>query len=117
MIDIAKEITNALTDYTKEVTESIEEEKKKLAQEAVAKLKRISPEETGEYAKGWTYKKTKNGYVIYNRNKPQITHLLEKGHAKRGGGRVSGIPHISLAERDVIREFQERVEKIIKNGG
>lgn len=65
-------------------------------------LKANSPKRTGDYAKGWSYKVDEDvpgsctGHV-YNRTDYQLTHLLEKGHAKRNGGRVAGIPHIEPA--------------------
>ncbi|SET02249.1 hypothetical protein SAMN05421676_102360 [Salinibacillus kushneri] len=113
MIDIEKEITQALTEYTSEVEEGLAEAQYEVAKDTVKELKRTSPVNTGAYKKGWNRKKTKTGQAVYNRKKPQLTHLLEKGHAKRGGGRVSGQKHIEPAEEKAIKEYEEKAEKVI----
>lgn len=74
------------------------------------------------YHQGWTHEdwtnsSTYKGATVYNKNKPQITHLLEFGHVKRGGeGRVDGIPHISKAqdhaEELLIKEVTKGIEQI-----
>jgi hypothetical protein len=113
-VDISKEIAKALSEYTQEVTEGLEEAKKEVAKETVKGLKSTSPKLTGDYAKGWARKKVGNAEVVYNKTDYQLTHLLEKGHAKRGGGRVSAIPHIGPAEEKAINEYIDRVEKVIR---
>lgn len=115
--DIGEEITNIIQEYTKDVSRAIEEENEKIADEAVKELRNTKLKRTGQYAKGWTKKKQGNGYVIYNKKKPQLTHLLEHGHAKRGGGRVSGKPHIRPVEERAIEDLEKNVIRIIKNGG
>lgn len=61
---------------------------------AVDLLAERSRKRTGVYAKSWGADAVVTQYgltvVVHNRKKWQLTHLLEKGHAKRGGGRVSG---------------------------
>ena len=79
------------------VNESLEE----TAAEAVRELKKGGPynERTKKYTKDWTYKETGGrtsaitgirSYTIYNKNHYQLTHLLEKGHQLRRGGRIIG---------------------------
>lgn len=48
--------------------------------------------------------------TVYSKNRYQLAHLLEHGHAKRGGGRVSGKPHIAPAEENGV----EMLENLIK---
>lgn len=115
--DVGTEIANIIQEYTEDVSKAIEEENKNISDEAVKELRNTSPKKTGEYAKGWSKKKQGNGYVIYNKKKPSLTHLLEHGHAKRGGGRVSGKPHIRPVEEKAIKKLEDSVIKIIKNGG
>ena len=85
-------------------------------------LKRTSPRDTGDYAKGWAKKKQKLiggvSYLVYNKDKPQITHLLEYGHLKRDGvNRVDGIPHIGPARDRIEKELEEEIADIIRRGG
>ena len=48
--------------------------------------------------------------VIHSPKHYSRVHLLEKGHAKRNGGRVEGIPHVAPAEQ----HGEEILEQLIK---
>jgi hypothetical protein len=114
-INIVNEIARALREYTDDVTQNLDNAKDKISKEAVSELKITSPKRTGEYAKNWSRKKTKYGYIVYNRDPSyRLTHLLEYGHAKRDGGRVQAHPHIAPVEQKVIDKFTSAAEKAVK---
>ena len=115
MQDIASEITKALTEYTSEVEEKLDEIKSDVADETVNMLKVNSPTgRRGKYAKGWRKKKDGTSYVIHNATDAGLTHLTEKGHAKRNGGRTKAQPHISTAEEMAIKKFENKIERVIR---
>lgn len=112
--NLANEITQILQEYTTEVEEGLEKAKEKVAKDGAKTLKSSSPKRYGKYAKGWRAKKDGKAWVIHNATRHQLTHLLEKGHAKRGGGRVPGRAHIAPVEERAIKDFEEEVEKVIR---
>ena len=74
------------------------------------------------YAKGWRLKKAYDGpydirYIIHNKARPGLVHLLENGHAKVNGGRVEGRPHVGPAERNARRELEQSIPEAIENAG
>ena len=92
------------------------------AKKTVKELKATSPRRSGKYAKGWTYKKEKSGScIVYNRSRPQLTHLLEKGHPVKGRGKtVTGqaraFPHIADAEETAEKTFTTYLKDKIEKG-
>ena len=120
--DLADEITLAVREYAEDVSAAIAKEVDERSKELVENIRNDSPEKTEEYKKGWARKKLSYGegetaYVVYNKNKPWLAHLLENGHAKRGGGRVAGRPHIRPNMEQAEKQLLENIEKIIRNGG
>lgn len=117
---LAGEVMKLMEEYAADISADMKTEAKTVAKEAVKELKQTSPEgrgsKKGHYKDGWTSKveseRAENiGIRIYNRKKPGLTHLLEKGHAKRGGGRVEGIPHISTAEENAAVNYEKRLKE------
>lgn len=114
-------VMEALSDYRDEVNEGVRKAIQKQANEDVLELKATSPKKTGKYASGWAKKVVENNasvydVVVYNKEKPGLTHLLENGHAKVNGGFVPGIVHIKPVEEESNDKLLEKVEEIIKNG-
>lgn len=118
MTDFQKEIKAALEEYADVANDVLQEAIEKSAKEAVKELKKTSPKRKGTYAKSWKQKvvsqtlSTVQRVIYASGHQYSITHLLEKGHAKRGGGRVKGYPHIAAAEKNAA----ERVLKELRSG-
>ncbi len=113
---LSSEIMSALDEYKKVTDEVVKTAVNSVAKETKARAQAGSPVKSGGYQKGWAVKKTseKTGQVtitVYNRTKPGLTHLLEKGHAKRGGGRVAGKPHIAPAEEYAVSELEAAIKR------
>ena len=84
-------------------------------------IKATAPSETGAYAQSWPTKNTRETsrsleVTVYSRNRYQLAHLLEFGHAKRGGGRVPGKSHIAPAEQAGIDQLEKDIERSLRHG-
>lgn len=120
--DLADAIMDAMHEYTSEVEEAIPDLVDDTADAMVAQIRSTSPNRTGKYAKGWIARKltesirSKEGYskLVCNPKRYYLSHLLEHGHAKRNGGRVSGKPHIRPACDKLLPEFVKKVEEVVK---
>lgn len=119
MADLTEQISNLLENYTDEINEQVGILADEIADELKKDVVQNSPVRSGAYKKSWAIKKEKKlGQVtvtLYNRKHYRLTHLLEKGHALRGGGRTRAIPHILPAEQRAVESFEKGVEEIIEN--
>lgn len=119
---LAGEIAEALSAYSQDVVEKVNVSSEKVGKAAVQKLKQTSPKDSGDYAKSWRMKTERlfgqpDTRIIHVAAPDyRLAHLLEYGHAKAGGGRVSAKPHIRPAEREVIEQFAKEVEEAIRDG-
>lgn len=124
--NLAAEIVQAVKEYTEDVAEAIEKELNETSKNVLQDVIDHSPEKSGEYKKGWrrTKSETDSGevrYIIHQKKKPQLVHLLEFGHAKADGGRVEAKPtnggHIRPAYERHVPAMYERIKRIIERGG
>lgn len=107
--NLASELMKALEEFSDFTEEAVDKGVSETADEAVKELRNAHPSGSGQYGswdkkynKGWTVKKTKRDKTatIHNATDYQLTHLLEKGHAKKNGGRTRAFPHIApVAEK------------------
>ncbi len=111
---LASSMAKIAKSYASEESRDAEDDVKRTAKKTVQRMKKTSPKKKGGYAKGWRAKVEESvgagtTAVIYNAKKPGLTHLLEKGHEKRGGGFVQGTPHIEPAFRQAAEELERSI--------
>ena len=115
---LADDIMAGLQEYVSLANDSMKEAVKKTATSVKKEISANAPKDTGKYAKSWATKKTgENSHslemTVHSKNRYQLAHLLEKGHAKRGGGRVSGKPHIAPAEENGVQVLEHLIEEAL----
>lgn len=113
-------ILKELKSYNDATEDEFEDIAREVAKEGTKKLKATSTKgagsRKGHYADGWAVKYERRGngkfeFIIHNRKKPGLTHLLEKGHQLRQGGRARAIPHIKPVEEWCNEEFERRAKE------
>lgn len=103
--DLADLVMDGLCEYSELADTAMKKAVRKTAASVRKEISENAPKRTGDYVKSWATKKvTENSHkleiTVHSKNRYQLAHLLEKGHAKRGGGRVNGKPHIAPAEEN-----------------
>ena len=119
--DLSDVIMEELHSFSEEITEELKEEVKQVAKECAKDIKEKAPIDTGKYKKSWKVKKVYESQndirmVVHSAKEYRRSHLLERGHAKRGGGRVEGIPHIKPAEEKAEQKLNKKVRIKISGG-
>ena len=105
-----------LLEYAELATDGMKDCVKKAGNTVKKETRAGAPVRTGKYKRSWAVKRQRETsstleVVVHSRNRYQLTHLLEKGHAKRGGGRVKAVPHIAPAEEKGVRELEEGIKR------
>ena len=118
------DVKDLLNEYSDEIQEGIEIVANNTAQLVKRDLRNTIGTykiRTGKYNKGWQIN-TKKGrgvvnHTVWNATDWRLTHLLENGHTTRNGGRTRAFVHIRPVEEKYVNQYQQDVEKLIKNGG
>lgn len=114
--DLADLVMDGLREYSELADTAMKKAVRKTATSVKKEISENAPKRTGDYAKSWATKKvTENNHrlemAVHSKNRYQIAHLLEKGHAKRNGGRVNGKPHIVPAEENGADLLESLIKK------
>ena len=119
------EMDSAIMDELEKYAELASDDLKAAVKETAASVRKDiqtgAPVDTGKYKKSWSVKNVHEDsesidLVVHSRNRYQIAHLLEHGHAKRGGGRVAAKPHIAAAEPRGNEKLVTTIEQKLKGG-
>ena len=112
---LTAEIEKILENYGENVQQNINE----VVGEITKKGAKTQNQQSGQtfdgkkYRKSWTTQvetgRTSAQGTIYSKI-PGLPHLLEHGHALRGGGRTTGRAHIAPVEEALVREFEQKVK-------
>ena len=116
---MAHVIMEGLQEYADLATEDMKAAVKKAGNKAKSDVQAGGPVKTGKYKKSWAVKTTKENanameVTVHSKNRYQLAHLLEFGHAKRGGGRTRAFPHIAPAEKAAAELLEREVEAALK---
>jgi len=118
--DFTTELTEVLKDYTDDAKIAVNKAVEKCGKGLKKDISATAPERTGSYKKNWVCKFSGNGIdvksaTVKNKKHYQLTHLLEKGHKKRGGkGRVKAYVHIAPAAEKWTEEFEQLCKEACK---
>ena len=119
------EMDSAIMEELEKYAELASDDLKAAVKETAASVRKDiqagAPVDTGKYKKSWSIKNVHEDsesidLVVHSRNRYQIAHLLEHGHAKRGGGRVAAKPHIAAAEQRGKEKLVTTIEQKLKGG-
>lgn len=116
---LADAIKDTLKEYSDVSAEKVKTAVKEAGKTVKKEIEMSAPKDTGDYSRSWAVKNVKETansleVSVHSKSHYQLAHLLEFGHAKRGGGRVSGKVHIASAEAKGIEQFEKDVEKALK---
>ena len=121
--EFADALNDALTEYNQEITDGMKLVVDKVSKEVMREIKAniTFDEPTGKYVKAFRIKTveetkfnlTKAWHVIDHQH--GLTHLLEKGHALRGGGMSRAFPHIVYGDALAKRRMEELAKEVVEN--
>ena len=118
---LADAVNDALEEYSKLADETMRKAVTDAGKTVRNSIKEGAPVKSGKYAKSWSVKNTKmNSHAlevtVYSRNRYQLAHLLEHGHAKRNGGRTKAQVHIAPAEELGEKQLEQDIIRGLSNG-
>lgn len=106
------------------IAKNIDKETKKVAKQCASDINReasrvLRPQQRNSknYRGGWQTKTRRKVQVVYNRNFPQVSHLLEKTHTvwtKFGASNSQPKPHIfGVTSRSTAEYYDSSVENAV----
>ena len=115
---MADAVMEELNKYSKVAASDMKKAINEAGKTAKKEIEKNAPVRSGRYKRSWRVKKMKETsdsleVVVHSKDRYQIAHLLENGHAKRNGGRVMGQPHIKGAEEAAEKQLLDDIERVL----
>lgn len=115
---LSSAVMRELNAYSQVVNEDMKEIVKEVADDVKKDISATAPQNRGLYKKSWRVKPTRRSstsinLTIHSERHYRLTHLLEFGHAKRGGGRTRAFPYIAQAEEKGIKELDKKIKEAL----
>ena len=122
--NLTTELEGILDNYNKAIVLGVKSETKKAMKQLVKATKQDAPvgKRNQHYKNSITSKKvveTYDGIVLrwYVKGSDyRLSHLLEKGHVTRDGGRTKAYRFISKNLAKVQQNYEDRIKEVIENG-
>jgi len=124
--DFADVLADELQKYSDAVAAEVKDATKQVAKEVKEEIQRnvtFNPR-TGKYINAFRVKKMPGetrfrvAYIWYVADPYyRLTHLLEKGHQLKNGGRTKAFPHIKYGDELAKRRMEELVKEAIERAG
>ena len=108
--ELADAVMETLEEYADLAAEDVKQAVRNAGETVRKEIRANAPKDTGDYAKSWAVKKTKETsssltLTVHSKNRYQLAHLLEYGHAKR-----------APAEEKGIRQLEDEIERSLRHG-
>lgn len=116
---MADAILEGLNEYVELANSELKKAVRKAGQTVKKDINSSAPVRTGRYSKSWRTRVQKENanslsVLVYSPDRYMLAHLLEHGHAKRGGGRTKAMPHLAPAEQHGIQELEEQIRRALQ---
>lgn len=120
--DLAREVMKEMQAYADLATDEMKVAVKNAADTVKKVASEKAPKKTGKYSKSFATTKRKEKsysveYAVWSPTDYRRVHLLEFGHAKRGGGRTRAFPHMAPAEQAGKEQLEKDITAILEKGG
>lgn len=121
---LSETISNELTLYSEDVIKGIKKKAKESMDQLVKETKATAPvgRRGGHYRNSIKSRKESESdravsYIWYvDGSDYRLSHLLERGHATRNGGRTAGTHFIQNASDPILEEYIRACEEVCQNG-